>query len=50
MVIQFLALELFNSNQAAVIKNQTLVRTLIGTSINNKMNAFLKLLADSNFE
>ena len=41
---------LFNSNWAAVIRNLILIRTLIGAAINNKMNAFLKLLADSNFE
>ena len=43
----------FNSNRAVVIRNQIVIRTirtLIGPFINNKMNAFLKLLADSNFE
>ena len=41
---------LLNSNRAAVIGNQILIQTLIGPFINNKMNAFFKLLVDSNFE
>ena len=38
---------LFNSNRVAVIRNQILIGTLIGASVSNKMNAFLKLLTDS---
>ena len=40
---------LFNSNRAAVIRNQILIRTMIGASIFNKMNAFLKLTSGFKF-
>ena len=41
---------LFASLFLSVIRNQILIRTLIGDAINDKMNVLLKLLADSNFE
>ena len=40
---------LFCSNWAAVIRNQILIRTLIGAFIFNKMNAFLKLTSRFKF-
>ena len=39
----------FISNWVAVIRNQILIGTLIGTSILNKMNAFLKLTSRFKF-